>query len=140
MFSKLEKVLDERLTFGPRSMPNKGVCRMRVWLGGRGVTTTGATAIVVVSTIEANQGLSIQNGIEFIARKISEMLDILPSRIILFEHWPNHGHYNQYTERWTYPESIDLVTFEWHENQDPGRPSWMRVDPEWVEQLVGEDL
>ncbi len=99
--------------------------------------------VVVLTELADNRGQSVTNAIEQLAGEVI-LANALPSNeTVVIEHYPAES-------RPPNPETFDLVTFA---NREPetvlragvwrielGEPSWLRVDRETVETLVGQPL
>ncbi len=119
--------------------PHKGRCRVRIYEP----EAEGDHHVVVLTEIPGNTGQSVTNAIEQLAGEVI-LANALPStETVVIEHYPVEAHPPA-------PETFDLVTFE---HADPeqvlragvwvielGAPSWLRVDRETVETLVGQPL
>jgi len=108
-------------------------CQLDLFTRGGGEKFT----VAIVTELEENKGLSITNGIEYIAAKIAKEHNLQPKDLILVEHW--HGDK-------ILDEHYSLVRFKGTKHE---RGGWSFQNPEWVplekaelDRLIGieEDL
>lgn len=89
---------------------------------------------VVILTEMQDSGTSVTNRIEHIASKVWQRIlrpweiPVSPGRVLWFEHYPERSR--------SFPESYDLVTFDWNDRMEASRAVWHRVDEKFIEQLT----
>ncbi len=106
-------------------------------------TEKGDHHVVVLSEVPENTGQSITNAVERLAGEVILANALPSSETVVVEHYPAES-------RPPNAETFDLVSFA---DTDPepvpragagalelGEPSWLRIDRETVETLVGQPL
>lgn len=117
----------------PGYFRSKAHCQLDLFTRGGGEKFT----IAVVTEIKENKGLSITNGIEYIAATIAKQYNLQPKDLILIEHW----HKDNILE-----EHYSLVRFKSTAHERDGwhfrEPEWFHLEKSELDRLVGieEDL
>ncbi len=119
--------------------PHRGRCRVRIYEP----TEDGDHHVVVLSELADNRGQSVTHAIEQLAGEVILANALPSSETVDVEHYPAEAHPPN-------AETFDLVTFA---RTDPepalragawalefGEPSWLRIDRETVETLIGQPL
>jgi hypothetical protein len=137
-FAKFEKIVDEEVSYGPQNNMRQGTCRLRIFRGGRPKFGHAAPMSYVIVATDLGKGLSITNGIEYIAHvALDQVGHVNPARLLLFEHYPKWG-VGLDKQR----NHVDWVTLDFYGGQIRrfSNPVWFQVEPAWMEALIGEAL
>lgn len=123
---------------------HKGRCRIRIFTRERGAP------VIVCSALPGARGLSITNGVEYIAgavirRFLPEIFPRMDEPPIWIEHYPNSPRYGNVR-----PRVWKLVRFDdWWPRPEwvagrlrirTGVPHWTLVEREQIEEMLGERL
>lgn len=126
-----------RFAFDGWNKKNAGWCDVRVWQDEKGELLAIAQEVINSDGSYACEGLSVTNGIEFIAAKLEKELGRPVT--ILIEYYPDRGYdlkrIRETGLRPQYQESFSMVAFK-----APGfrEPEWCHITRTEVEALIGE--
>lgn len=88
--------------------------------------------MAIVTEVESNPGLSITNGIEYIAAALSQKFNLQPKDLVLVEH---------YHEDKILPEHYHVVKFRDARHNREGwkfsEPQWIPVEKSELDRLIG---
>lgn len=115
----------------------KSVCYLRLY---QPTGQSDQAAVAVFTELAGNSGTSITNRIEVLATMAWEFLQRPEVAPTVVEHYPARGHYNPHTEKWQFPEQLDLLEFSRKPDGSFEKPRWRRVPRESVEALIGQPL
>ena len=115
----------------------KSVCYLRLY---QPTGQSDQAAVAVFTELAGNSGTSITNRIEVLATMAWAFLQRPEVAPTVVEHYPARGHYNPHTEKWQFPEQLDLLEFSRKPDGSFEKPRWRRVPRESVEALIGQPL
>jgi len=115
---------------------NQLVCRcwLRMYPRGRQLV-----AVATDLTFRLNNGASVTNAIEFVAREICEQFRVRPQDLALIEHYDWRGRDNA-AGLGKYAEHFHLVNLRGGRRRGFTDPEWRRLSKSKVEALIGVPL
>lgn len=114
----------------PATRTNEAFCGLRIYN-----TETGA--VVILSELADNPGISVTNAIEQLATEIAKRYALNPKTTTWIEHYGPFSYYPQDGDDPNY-ETFDKITFAWRDNI-ASAPQWKRLSQEQVQALLPDD-
>ena len=116
----------------PATRTSEAFCRLRIY-------DTKAGAVVVLSELADNPGISVTNTAEELATGIAQRYALDPQTTTWIEHYgPFSYHAKDGDGGDPDYETFDKITFTWRGNLASG-PQWKRLSPEQIKALLPDD-
>lgn len=101
-------------------------CRVRIFRRSN-------CAVVIVSEVPDNPGMSVTNPAEVIATQVVRESGLDPRTTLWIEHYPDRKRPAQHDP--VFQETWDLVTFQW-DGQEARHPRWRRLEKNEVLEMI----